>query len=218
VKVAFDSRPGGGAPGPGGHAPGLGGHGIGHYARCLLRALRETAGERDEVLETHRPRGAEVFHAPWVEGAMLHSPCPMVVTIHDCGALTRRSERLRGGGVHLRLRHLALQRATHVIVPTEIVAREAVAELGLERERVVVIPPPRDAPTDAAGIGIAAPPLPAHATPPTTPPTWPAWTWEDAGRETWRVYEDALARPTRPCVSGFGRRRAERAARRSPLQ
>jgi hypothetical protein len=211
VKVAFDSRPGGGA------------HNVGHYARCLLRALRDTAGERDEVLETHRPRGAEVFHAPWLEGAMLHSPCPMVVTIHDCGALTRRSERLRSGGVHLRLRHLALQRATHVIVPAEIVAREAIAELGLERERVVVIPPARDAAADTAGVGIAAPQLTIHAPLPPSPtppalPALPAWTWEDAGRETWRVYEDALARPTRPCVSGFGRRRAERAARRASLQ
>ena len=112
--------------------------------------------------------------------------------------LTRRSERLRGGGVHLRLRHLALQRATHVIVPTEVIAGEAVAELGLERERVVVIPP---APDPATGIGTASRAAPAV----------PAWTWEDAGRETWRVYEEAVARPERACVSRFSRRRAARA-------
>jgi hypothetical protein len=176
VRVAFDSRPGSSS------------RGAGHYARCLLQALRDIAGEHDEILETHRPRRAEVFHAPWMEGAMLHSPCPMVVTIHDLSALTRPSERLRGGGVHLRLRQLALQRATHVIVPTEVIAHEAAAELGFERERVVVIPEVPD----------SAP---------------PHWTWRDAGRETWRVYESALARPERPCVGRLSRRLAARTPR-----
>jgi hypothetical protein len=187
VRVAFDSRPSADA------------HGVGRYSRCLLQALRDIAGERHEILETHRPRRAEVFHTPWIEGAMLHSPCPMIVTIHDLHVLTRRSERLRGGGVHLRLRHLALQRATHVIVPTEVVAGEAVAELGLEHERVVVIPPAPD-----PGTGTGTDPVP-RAT-----PAAPAWTWEDAGRETWRVYEEAVARPERACVSRFARRRAAR--------
>ena len=41
---------------------------------------------------------------------MLHSPCPMVVTLHDLAALKRRSEHLRTG-VRLRLRQLAVQRA-----------------------------------------------------------------------------------------------------------
>jgi Glycosyltransferase Family 4 len=186
VRVAFDNR------------PRRSDHGVEHYSRCLLRALRDTAGERDEILETHRPRGAEVFHTPWLEGAMLHSPCPMVVTLHDLDALTRRSERLRCGGVHLRLRHLALQRATHVIVPTEGLANEAAAEFCLDRERVIVIPPAPNAVTGAVRA--------------------PAWTWEDAGRETWRVYADALARPARPCVGVFGRHRAARAARGSSLQ
>jgi hypothetical protein len=184
MRVAFDSR------------PSVNAHGAGHYSRCLLQALRDIAGERHEILETHRPRRAEVFHAPWVEGAMLHSPCPMIVTIHDLRTLTRHSERLRGGGVHLRLRHLALQRATHVIVPSAVVAGEAVAELGLERERVVVIP---QAPDPAAGPGFQA------------TPAAPPWTWEDAGRETWRVYEEAIARPERACVSRLGRRRTARA-------
>ena len=128
VRVAFDSRP---SADP---------RGVGRYARCLLRALRDTADARGEIVETHRPRRADVYHAPWMQGAMLRSPCPMVVTIHDLDALTRPSERLRGGGIHSRLRHLAVQRATHVIVPTEALAHEAIAELGFERERVVVIP------------------------------------------------------------------------------
>jgi hypothetical protein len=184
VRVAFDSRP---ASDP---------RGIGHYSRCLLDALRNTVGTREgEIVETHRPRQAyDVFHAPWMQGAMLHSPCPMVVTIHELGARTRLSERLRGGGIHLRLRHLAVQRATHVIVPTEELANEAVVELGFERERVVVIP---EAPDPATGS-----PDDRHS------PAPPAWTWQDVGRETWRVYESALAQPERPCVGRLSRPRA----------
>jgi glycosyltransferase involved in cell wall biosynthesis len=116
----------------------------------MLAALRETAAAEDEILESHRPsalarsRNAEVFHSPWIDGAMLHSPCPMVVTIHDLAALKRRSEHLRGG-LKLRLRHLAVQRAARVIVPTEAVAGDAVAHLRLAPERVVVIPEAADA-------------------------------------------------------------------------
>jgi glycosyltransferase involved in cell wall biosynthesis len=128
VRVAFDSRPAGDP------------RGVGRYSRCLLQALRDTACGLDEIVETHRPRRVDLFHAPWMEGAMLHSPCPMVVTLHDLSALKRRSERLRAGGMRMRMRHLAVQRAMHVIVPTEAVAEDAVAQLGLERERVVVIP------------------------------------------------------------------------------
>jgi hypothetical protein len=216
VRIAFDSRPGSSS------------RGAGHYSRCLLQALRDIAGEHDEILETHRPRRAEVFHAPWMEGAMLHSPCPMVVTLHDLGALTRPSERLRGGGVHLRLRQLALQRATHVIVPTELLAHEAVAELGFERERVVVIPQApvapeapripgapilREAPiVPAASVVPGARDLASHAIHPQDPAR-PSWTWQDAGRETWRVYESALARPGRPCVGRLSRRLAARTPR-----
>ncbi len=127
MRVAFDSRP---AADP---------RRV-HYARDLLRALRDTAGAEDEVVEAHRPRGADVFHAPGLQGAMLHSPCPMVVTLHDLAALERPSERLRCGGMHLRLRHLAVQRAVHVIVSTEAAAHRATVTLGLDRERVTVIP------------------------------------------------------------------------------
>ncbi len=173
MRVAFDSRP---TADP---------RGAGSYARCLLQALRDTAGEQDEILETHRPRRAEVFHTPWMQGAMLHSPCPMVVTLNDLATLKRPSERLRGGGMHLHLRHLALQRATYVIVPSEDVAGEAAAELGLERERVIVIPQASDP---------AAPMAQQH-------PAQPTWTWEDAARETWAAYRRALAQPHRPCVA-----------------
>lgn len=129
--MAFDSRP---SADP---------RGVGRYARCLLRALRDTG--RGEIVETHRPREAyDVFHAPWMQGAMLRSPCPMVVTLHDLAPLKRRSEQLRVG-MRLRLRHLAVQRAMGVIVPTKAVADDAVARLDVDRERVAVIPEAPDA-------------------------------------------------------------------------
>jgi glycosyltransferase involved in cell wall biosynthesis len=127
MKVAFDSRP---IADP---------NGVGRYSRFLLAALRDANDGCDEIVETHHPRRADVFHSPWMQGAMLRSPCPMVVTLHDLAALKRRSEHLRIG-LRLRLRQLAVQRAVRVIVPTEALAADAVAGLGLERERVVVIP------------------------------------------------------------------------------
>ncbi len=138
MKVAFDSRP---VSDP---------DGVGRYSRCLLAALAETAASGEEIVETQRQsvlaraRTADVFHSPWMDGAMLHSPCPMVVTIHDLAALKRRSEHLRGG-LRLRLRHLAVQRAARVIVPTEAVAADAVAHLRLAREQVDVVPEAADA-------------------------------------------------------------------------
>ena len=137
MKIALDSRP----------ARDLGG--VGRYSRCLLDALRETAASGDEVLDMDRPstairvRRPDVFHAPWIDGAMLHSPCPMVVTVHDLARQQRRSEHLRGG-LRQRLRPLAVQRAARVIVPTEAVARDVVEHLGVDRRRVAVIPEAAD--------------------------------------------------------------------------
>jgi glycosyltransferase involved in cell wall biosynthesis len=138
MRVAFDSRA---VSDP---------NGVGRYSRCLLKALGETVSAEDELLEAPRPSttvragNTDVFHSPWMDGAMLHSPCPMVVTVHDVAALKRRSEHLRTG-LRLRLRHLAVQRAASVIVPTEVVANEAVEHLHLRRERIVVIPEAADA-------------------------------------------------------------------------
>jgi hypothetical protein len=112
---------------------------------------------------------------------MLRSPCPMVVTVHDVDALTRLSERLRCGGVHSRLRHLAVARATHVIVPTNAIAEDAVTKLGLDRERVIVIPEAPD-PAEPTTTGL------------------PVWGWEDVARATWHVYERALSEPTRTFI------------------
>lgn len=115
----------------------------------MLGALKETAAAQDELVEAQRPsklraRSAEVLHTPWMGGAMLHSPCPMVVTVHDLTALKRPSERLRGG-LRERLRHLAVQRALRVIVPTSTVGADAREHLHVEPERLAVIPHAADA-------------------------------------------------------------------------
>jgi glycosyltransferase involved in cell wall biosynthesis len=126
MNVAFDSRPGRDV------------HGVGRYTRCLLGALRETAAADGAIFETPRPHRADVFHAPWMDGALLHSPCPMVVTLHDLAALKRPSELLRTG-VRPRLRQLAVQRAVRVIVPTQALASEAQSQLGVEADQLDVI-------------------------------------------------------------------------------
>ncbi len=145
MRVAFDSRP---ARDP---------RGIGRYARCLLDALRDGASDGREIVETDRPRRVDVFHAPWIDGALLRSPVPQVVTLHDVIPLRRRSEYLRSG-LRFRLRYLAVQRATMVIVPTHAVAADAIEHLGLDPGRVRVIgeaaaaafrPRPRDEVDDA---------------------------------------------------------------------
>ncbi|HEX8123214.1 MAG TPA: glycosyltransferase family 1 protein [Solirubrobacteraceae bacterium] len=126
MRVAFDSRP---ARDP---------RGIGRYVRCLLPALRETAPAGAEIVETNRPGHADVFHSPWIDGALLRSPVRQVVTLHDLIPLRRRAEYLRTG-LRFRLRYLAVQRATLVIVPTQAVARDAIEHLGLDPARVRTI-------------------------------------------------------------------------------
>ncbi|WP_205696653.1 glycosyltransferase family 1 protein [Conexibacter sp. SYSU D00693] len=126
MRVGFDSRAGTDV------------RGIGRYVRCLLEALRETAQEGDEVVEAHRPRRCDVFHSPWIDGALVRARCPQVVTLHDLVPLKRRSEYLRTG-VRFRLRYLAVQRAERVIVPTRAVAADAIEHLGLDASRVLVV-------------------------------------------------------------------------------
>jgi glycosyltransferase involved in cell wall biosynthesis len=130
VKLAFDSRA---SADP---------RGIGRYVRCLLDALRETSNGH-EIVETNQPRGADVFHAPWIDGVRVRASCPQVVTVHDLVPLKRRSEYLRTG-MRFRLRYMAVQRAARVIVPTEAVASDGMERLGLDRERIVVIPEAAD--------------------------------------------------------------------------
>ena len=127
MRVAYDSRPGADP------------RGIGRYARCLLEGLRDHA-ERvgGTVIETHHPRGADVFHSPWIDGALLRPRIPTVVTLHDVIPLKRPGEYLRTG-LRFRLRYLAVQRATRLIVPTHTVAEEAIGLLDLDPARIDVI-------------------------------------------------------------------------------
>jgi glycosyltransferase involved in cell wall biosynthesis len=127
VRVAFDSRAKGDP------------RGIGRYVRSLLESLSQTAGASDAITETHRPRRSDVYHSPWLDGALLRCPCPMVVTLHDLVNLKRPGEYLRSG-MRFRLRYLAVQRAQHVIVPTHVVAGDVQERLDIDAERISVIP------------------------------------------------------------------------------
>jgi glycosyltransferase involved in cell wall biosynthesis len=124
MRVAFDSRPGKETTG------------IGRYTRCLLEALLGSG--RGEIVESHTPRRCSLFHSPWIDGALLHSPVPMVVTLHDLVPLKRRGEYLRSG-LRFKLRYLAVQRAVRVIVPTAAVADDAINALEIPPERIVVV-------------------------------------------------------------------------------
>jgi glycosyltransferase involved in cell wall biosynthesis len=125
VNVAFDSRPAKST------------HGVGRYARCLLDALREVGS--GPVTETHQPRRCDVYHSPWIDGAMLRCPVPMVVTLHDLAPLKRHGQYLRSS-LRFRLRYLAVQRAGRVIVPTYAVADDIETVLEIPRGRIAVIP------------------------------------------------------------------------------
>ncbi len=127
MKVAFDSRPAADS------------RGIGRYARCLLEALQgEAAHQGSEIVETHRPRGVDVFHSPWIDGALLRPRVPSVVTLHDLVPLKRRGEYLRSG-LRFRMRYLAVERASRVIVPTHAVAADAAELLKIDASRLHVI-------------------------------------------------------------------------------
>jgi glycosyltransferase involved in cell wall biosynthesis len=125
MKLAFDSRPA--------HLW----HGVGRYSRCLLDALAQSG--RGEIVESRDPRRGDVFHSPWLEGAPLRSTVPSVVTLHDLIPLKRPGEYLRSG-LRLKLRYLAVQRATMLIVPTRTVADDAMRALDIPADRIEVIP------------------------------------------------------------------------------
>lgn len=131
MNLAFDSRPASEFSG------------VARYTRCLLHELRGCL--TGDITETHkpRPRIADIYHAPWLAGAMLHPPLPMVVTVHDASPLHLNSELTRGG-MRLRLRYLAVERALRVICTTAAAAEQAIDRLGLSPEQVVVIPEAAD--------------------------------------------------------------------------
>lgn len=112
--------------------------GIGRYIRCLLAGLQATLPEGTTLIEQHRPRRADVYHSPWIDGVSLRGAVPQVVTVHDLVPLKRRSEYLRTG-MRFRLRYLAVARASRIIVPTEAVAGDVVELLEVPRGRISVI-------------------------------------------------------------------------------
>ena len=126
MKVAVDSR---GSVDP---------RGIGRYVRCLVDGLRATVPAGSDVVEMHRPRGVDLFHAPRVEAALLRCTIPQIVTIHDLVILKRPGEYLRTG-LRYRLRFLAASRAVRVIVPTQVVADDVASRLDVDPKRIVVI-------------------------------------------------------------------------------
>jgi glycosyltransferase involved in cell wall biosynthesis len=69
----------------------------------------------------------------------LRSHIPTTVTLHDLVPLKRPGEYLRTG-LRFKLRYLAVQRATRVIVPTQAVADDAIAALRIPPGRIAVIP------------------------------------------------------------------------------
>jgi len=134
--------------------PALAERGIGRYARELaaalpedtirLRALaRPPAPARLAELWEHvllgrdaRRAGAELLHSPSIDFATTRPGIPYVVTLHDLVPLKQPERYLRTGVKH-RLRYAAVKRATRVIVPSEAVAADARALLGIERVDVV---------------------------------------------------------------------------------
>ena len=146
MRVAFDSRP---ASDP---------RGIGRYARSLLVALNAEAERRGgSIVETHRPRRVDVFHSPWIDGAPLRPRIPSVVTLHDLVPLKRPGEYMRSG-LRFRMRYLAVERATRLIVPTRAVADDALGLLKLEERHVHVVHEAPDgafSPRDDAAVAAA---------------------------------------------------------------
>lgn len=131
MNVAFDSR------------AGKDSRGVGRYSRSLLSALVDCG--RGGVIETHSPQAGrvDVYHSPWLEGALLHSPVPMVVTVHDLIAL-RTPGALMRRGLRTRLRYMAAQRAARLIAPTSIVADDLMRALQIPSKRIHVIPEAAD--------------------------------------------------------------------------
>ncbi len=100
----------------------------------LLRIIYE------EHFLQRRLRGFDLFHAPGYV-APKRLPCPLVLTIYDLVALTHPELARRSNAWHYRWRlPRSARAAARIIVPLECVARQVVERLGVERERVRVVP------------------------------------------------------------------------------
>ncbi|MBM4031513.1 MAG: glycosyltransferase family 4 protein [Planctomycetes bacterium] len=87
-----------------------------------------------------RLKGFDLFHAPGYV-APKRLPCPLVLTVYDLVALTHPELAKRSNVLHYRWRlPRSARAAARIIVPLECVARQVAERLGVERERVRVVP------------------------------------------------------------------------------
>lgn len=94
----------------------------------------------EERFLARRLRGFGLFHAPGYV-APRRLPCPLVLTIYDLVALTQPELARRSNAWHYRWRLPRSARdAARVIVPLECVARQVSERLGVERERIRIVP------------------------------------------------------------------------------
>jgi glycosyltransferase involved in cell wall biosynthesis len=157
MRVAFDTRVLG--------DPATAERGIGRYAASLLDALRESQGENEVVPLRVRRRpgvparaaqtmehvllerdvrraGADLVHAPSVDGASLRPGAPLVVTVHDLLPL-KHPDRYLNMGINHGLLYAGVFAATHLIAPSEVVADDLTRLLRVPRKRLTVV---REAP------------------------------------------------------------------------
>ncbi len=100
----------------------------------LLRIVYE------ERFLARRLKGFDLFHAPGYV-APKRLPCPLVLTVYDLVALTHPELAKRSNALHYRWRlPRSAKAAARIIVPLDCVARQVVERLGVERERVRVVP------------------------------------------------------------------------------
>ncbi|MFW6107336.1 MAG: glycosyltransferase family 4 protein [bacterium] len=86
-----------------------------------------------------RLKGFDLFHAPGYVAPRL--PIPTVLTVYDLVALRHPRLARRTNAIHYRWRlPRAASRAARILVPTESVAADVVEFLGVERQRVRVVP------------------------------------------------------------------------------
>jgi glycosyltransferase involved in cell wall biosynthesis len=87
-----------------------------------------------------RLKGFDLLHAPGYV-APKRLPCPLVLTVYDLVALTHPELAKKSNVLHYRWRlPRSARAAARIIVPLERVARQVVERLGVERERVRVVP------------------------------------------------------------------------------
>jgi glycosyltransferase involved in cell wall biosynthesis len=152
TRVAFDARAL--------DRPELAERGIGRYARSLLEALQASGRDVIPLRHLRRPpapariaellehlllardvrrAGADVVHSPSIDFATTRAGAPYVITVHDLVPLKQPQRYLRTGLKH-RLRYAAVKRATRLVVPTAAVAADCEQLLGIDRDRINVVP------------------------------------------------------------------------------